>query len=370
MGGLYIARAPLYYLTTALILKTLSLKETISQFYVARGFSFFLFVLTVYFTYLSAKLVFKSHVGYALSGVCFVGLLPQFLIISTSVNPINLVIFLSSVFLYIILYALYKGKNLWAVVLGPLIIAAGFFTHRAALFMMPPFLVYLLIVFVQSFKEKKKILKYLAVVGLLVVLIVGLYLASSSLLPDSFVEKVNRESGIRQLKSQWSRFFQYFTEGISADTSRTVSQFIDGFFKSFWFFAGWLRFGYLVDIYSLLMVFFILSVIGILKYIYSYIQMRITYVDYRGFLILLAVVLPIIIGTLIHCFPKHYAAQGRYLFPAISAIGILFVLGLKEVVPKKGERWVPLFVIFGFVVLNLYTIFHPLVRAFYFFRNF
>lgn len=370
IGGLYRARAPLYYLSIAFLIKKLSLKEIVSQFYAARIFSFFLFMLTVYFTYLSSKLVFKSNVGYSLAGVCFVGLLPQFLIISTSVNPINLVVFLSSVFLYVILYALYKGKNLWAVVLGPLIIAAGFFTHRAALFMVPPFLVYLLIVFVQSFKEKKKILKYLAVGGLLVVLIVGLYFTASQVLPDSFVKKVNRESGIKNLKSQWSGFVHYFTEGLSKDTSRSVYWFMDGFFKSFCFFAGWLRFGYLVDIYSILMLVCIFSVIGIFKYIYSYFRKKEISVDFKVFLVLIALVLPIIIGTLIHSFPRHYVPQGRYLFPAISAIGILFVWGLKEVVPKKAERLVPLFVIFGFVVLNVYTIFHPLMRAFYFFRNF
>ena len=139
---------------------------------------------------------------------------------------------------------------------------------------------------------------------------------------------------------------------------------------SFWFFAGWLRFGYLVNIYSILMVISILSVLGVFKYIYSYFRRREVSIDFRSFLILLAAALPIIIGTLIHCFPTHFAAQGRYLFPAISAIGILFVLGLKEIVPKKWERWAPLFIIFGFVVLDIYTIFHPLIRAFYFFRNF
>jgi 4-amino-4-deoxy-L-arabinose transferase-like glycosyltransferase len=370
MFGLYRSRAPLYYSTVALIINKLKIKDTISQFYVVRGFSFFLFMLTVCFTYLSAKLVFKNHMGYALTGVCLAGMLPQFLIISTSVNPANLVVFLASLFLYVILYSLYKGKHLWALLLGPLIIALGVLTHRAALFMIPPFLVYLLVLFIQSFKERRKVFKYLVILIVLVIVIIGLYLAFSHVLPDSVLERVDRESGMKQLKSQWNRFAQYFTEGISKDTSRSVYWFMDGLFKSFWFFAGWLRFGYLADIYSIFMMASILSGIGIFKYIFSYFRKKEISFDFRVFLILIALVLPIILGTLIHSFPKHYAPQGRYIFPAISAIAILFVLGLKEITPKKWERWVPLFVIFGFMVLNIYTIFHPLIRAFYFFRNF
>lgn len=370
ISDLYMKRAPLYYLAIAFIVKILQPKEIIGQFYVVRGFSFFLFLLTIYFTYLSAKLVFKDHIGYTLAGVCFVGMLPQFLIISTSINPVNLVIFLSSVFLYVILYSLFKGKYLWTVLLGPFIITMGFFTHRGALFMIPPYMVYLLILLIQSFKQRIKLLKYLAVLGVLLVLIIGIYFISSHVFPDSLLEKLNTESGIEYLKSQWNQFMHYIKDGISIDTSRSVYWFMDGFFKSFWFFAGWLRFGYLIDIYSIFMVIFVLFVIGIFKYAYSYLGRRKVFIDFQAFLILGAVVLPILIGTLIHCFPGHTAAQGRYLFPAISAIGILFVLGLKEVVPKKWERWVPLFIIFGFVALDIYTIFHPLLRVFYFFRNF
>jgi len=367
--GILAGRGPFYYLTNAFILSIFKTKETINQFYLIRAFSFILFMLVVFFTYLSARLIFKGHIGYALAGVCLAGLLPQFLIISTSVNPVNLVIFLSSVFLYFILYSLYHGKNLFALLFGPLIIAVGFFTHRGALFMIPPFLVYLLTLFIQSIKERRKLFKYLASLGVLLVLIIGLYFVASNVLPDSFMEKVNRESGIKQLKSQWARFAHYFTEGISTDTSRTVSQFMDGFFKSFWYFAGWLRFGYLLDIYSVLKIICLFSVIGVFKYIYSYIGRREVSVNFSSFLILTAAGFPIILGTLIHCFPRHFVAQGRYLFPAISALAILFVLGLKEITPKRFENWVPIFIIVGFIVLNIYTLFNSLIRFFYYFTN-
>jgi len=296
-------------------------------------------------------------------------MLPQFLIISISVNPVNLVVFLSSVFFYVIFYSLYKGKNLMALLLGPLIISVGLFTHRAALFMIPPFLVYFLIVFIQSFKKKREFLKYMAVLVIISFLFGLLYFGASHFFPDSLLKKVSHESGVKYQLNEMNRFIRYFSKGISKDISRSVSGFLDGFFKSFWYFAGWMRFGYLLDIYSILKIVCLFSIIGFFKYIYSYIRKSEVSVDFRSFLILIAAGLPIILGTLIHCFPSHFVAQGRYIFPAISALAILFVLGLREIAPKRWEKWLPIFIIIGFIVLNIYTVFHSLIRVFYFFTN-
>lgn len=362
-------RAPLYYLSSSFIIKEFKVNGVLNQFYMIRIFSIVLFLLSVCFTYLSAKLVFKDNIGYTLTGVCFVGLLPQFLIISTSVNPVNLAVFLGSVFLYVILYSLYKGKNLIGFLLGPVIIVVGLFNHRAVLFMIPPFLVYFLIVFIQSLKTKREFLKFMAILVIILFLCGILYFGGSHLLPDSLLKKVSLESGIKYQLYEMNRFIRYFSKGISKDISRSVSGFMDGFFKSFWYFAGWLRFGYLLDIYSVLKIICLFSVIGVFKYIYSYMGRREVSVNFQSFLILIAAGLPIILGTLIHCFPRHFVPQGRYIFPGISALGILFVLGLKEIAPKRWEKWLPIFIIIGFIVLNIYTVFHSLIRVFYFFTN-
>jgi hypothetical protein len=362
-------RAPLYYLLSSFSIKGIKINGILNQFYLIRIFSFVLYLFSVYFTYLSAKLVFKDNIGYTLAGVCFVGLLPQFLIISTSVNPVNLAVFLGSVFLYVLLYSLYKGKNLIAFLLGPVIIAIGLFNHHAALFMIPPFLVYFLIVFIQSLKTKREFLKFMAILMIILFLCGLLYFGASHFYHDSLLKKVPPESAVKSQLSEMNSFIRYFSIEIYKDISRSISGFLDGFFKSFWYFAGWLRFGYLVDIYSILKIICLFSIIGIFKYIYSYIRRRKVSVDFRSFLILIAAGLPIILGTLIHCFPSHFVAQGRYIFPAISALAILFVLGLREIVPKRLEKWLPIFIIIGFIVLNIYTLFNSLIRVFYYFTN-
>lgn len=373
-------REPLYYLINSFILKVFNLKKSINQFYLIRFLSFFYYVFTVYFIYLSSKLIFKGNIPYIFATVCFVGFLPQFLIISTSVNPINLSVLLGAAFLYTILYSLFKGKNLIALFLSPLIIGLAFFNHRVALFMIPPFVVLLSIYFVRSLKNRKELIKISIIILAVLLIFILLFFTAQHFFPDYFKKVVNF-SGVKPRIDDINKFTKY----VSIGTSQSISNFLNGFFKTFWFFAGWLRFEYHLDIYSVLKLICLLSVLGLLKYLYSYLARK-EYtidVDFASFLILAAAGLPIILGIIIRYYPRSImvegnavfpylfteVAQGRYLFPAIGALAIFFVLGLKEIAPKRLKRWVPLFIIVGFMAMNIYTVFHSLIRFFYFFTN-
>jgi len=359
-------RAPLYYLVSAFIIKNLKIKGIINQFYVNRVFSFILFLLSVYFTYLSSRIIFAGNNLYNLAVVSFMGLLPQFLIISTSVNSVNLLVFFETLFIYLLLLSLHEGKKLLIALVGPLIIALGFFTHRAALFMIPPFLVLLGIFFIQSLKNRKEFLKTILILLMLGILFISLYFGAQFFFPDAF-EKVVRTGGIKARVADLNNFFAYF----SSASSKSLGNFVEGFFKSFWFFAGWMSFRYPLGIYSVLKFISVLSFFGIFLYLYRSLFKK-NYkpsIDFNSFLILAAMGISIVMGTIVRCFPIYPVAQGRYLFPAIGAIAILFVLGLKEITPKRFERWVPIIIIIGFIVLNIYTIFNSLIRVFYYFTN-
>lgn len=193
-----------------------------------------------------------------------------------------------------------------------------------------------------------------------------LFFTAQHIFPDQF-KKVVRLSGIKPQIRAINKFGEHASHG----TSESISNFLDGSFKTFWFFAGWLRFGYHLDIYSVLKLICLLSVLGLFKYLYSYFARRknTTDMDFPSFLILVATGLPIIFGAIIRYYPTAIVAQGRYIFPAISALAILFVLGLKEIAPKRLKKGVPVFIIVGFMALNIYTIFHSLIRVFYYFTN-
>jgi len=358
-------RAPLYYVISSFLMKGTKINGFLNQFYLIRGFSLILFLLSVYFTYLSARILFKDNPLYCFAAVSFVSFLPQFVIISTSVNPINLAVFLETIFIYLMILSLHKRKILLIGLFGPLIIALGFFNHRAALFMIPPFLVLLLIYFVNSLKNKRELLKISIILLSVIFLLFGLYLVASRLFPGLL--NAVRDSSIKARINEMDHFINY----ISTAHLKSLSVSLYDFFKTFWYYSGWLRFGYLPDVYSILAAICLLSFIGLLKYLYHIISRK-NYkksVDLPSFLILIAAGLPIILGTIIRCIPIHYSPQGRYIFPAISALAVLFVLGLKEIAPKKFENWLPVFVIVGFIVLNIYTIFNSLIRVFYYFTN-
>ncbi len=359
-------RAPLYYGINSFILKGLNLRKNIDQFYLIRVLSLLYFFVTVYFLYLSSKLVFKDNISYVFATVCFVAFLPQFLIITTSVNPVNLAVMLGTAFLYVILYSLLKGKKLLALLLGPVIIGLAFFNHRVALFMVPPFVVLWLIYFVRSLKSKKEIIKIFGTTLIVLLIFIILFIATQYFFPDQF-KKIASISGLKPRIHDINKFEKYIAPG----TSRSLSTFLDGSFKTFWFFAGWLRFGYHLDIYSVLKLICFLSVFGFFKYLYLYFSRR-KYsmdVDFSSFLILFAAGLPIIFGAIIKYYPTAIVAQGRYVYPAISALAILFILGLKEIAPKRLEKWVPIFIIGVFMALNIYTIFHSMFSVFYYFTN-
>ncbi len=359
-------REPLYYGINSFILKGFNLSKIIDQFYIIRFLSLLYFFVTVYFLYLSSKLVFRDNIYYIFATVSFVAFLPQFLIISTSVNPVNLAVALGAAFLYVILYSLIKGKKLLALLLGPIIIGLGFFNHRVALFMVPPFVVLWLIYFVRSLKSKKEIIKIFVMTLIVLLIFIFLFSAAQYFFPDQFKRVVNL-SGLKPRIYEVNEFGKYISPG----TSRSLSSFLDGSFKTFWFFAGWLRFGYHLDIYSVLKLICFFSILGLFRYLYLYFSRRKYSMDmnFSSFLILIAAGLPIIFGAIIRYYPTSIVAQGRYVYPAISALAILFILGLKEIAPKRLEKWVPIFIIGGFMALNIYTIFHSMFSFFYYFTN-
>ncbi|MHA1395791.1 MAG: glycosyltransferase family 39 protein, partial [Promethearchaeota archaeon] len=344
-------RAPLYYLLNSSIINVLKINGIINQFYMIRIFSFILFFLSIYFTFLSAQILFKGNLLYCLACVSFVAFLPQFLIISTSINPVSLAILLETILIYLMLLSLHKDKKMLIGLIGPIVIGLGFLNHRVALFMLPPFLVLLLIFFITSLKNKKDLLKAVSAIIIAFFAFLSIYLITHYFFPE-LLNKVAHLSGIKHRIAEINSFIHYLSDPLT----KSMPLFLNGLFKSFWYFAGWLRFPYLLVIYSILKLICFLSFLGLIRYLFL-ILFKHNYkpaVDFQSFLILCAAMVPIVLATIIRYLPIIETAQGRYLFPAISAIAILFVLGLKEITPKKFENWVPIFVICGFVVLNIY----------------
>jgi hypothetical protein len=232
--------------------------------------------------------------------------------------------------------------------------------------MIPPFLVLLLIYFITSLKNKRELLKICIILLSIIFLFFVIYIIAHHFFPD-LLNKTIFASKIGTRKAEINSFFKFIT----LSSLNSLSIFSNYFFMSFWYYAGWMRFPYLLDIYSILELICILSFLGLIKYLF-FILFKKNYsaiIDIKLFLILCSAAVPIILAIIIRFIPTNQIVQGRYIFPAISALAMLFVLGLREIAPKKLENWVPVFVIIGFIVLNIYTIFNSLIRVFYYFTN-
>ncbi len=358
--GTEFRRAPLYYLLGFSIIKGLKIDGILNQLYLIRIFSLILFLLSIYFTYLSARIVFQDNPLYTLATVSFVALLPQFLIISTSINPINLAVLLETIVLYLILLSLNKGKKWLAVLLGPVVIGLGFSNHAAALFMIPPFLILILVYLIESLENKRILLRHSIILSIITISFLTVYLVASHLFP-AFIDSITKTR-----ISEINRFVKYF----SIPSSVSPARFFDGLFMSFWYFSGWMRFRYPVNVYSLLKLISLFSFFGLLRYLYLTLSRKRyeTFINFKSFLVLGAACLSILLGVSIRYLSVEIA-QGRFVFPAISALAILFVFGLKEICPQRSEKWLPILIIIGFLILDVYTVFTHLIRVFYYFTN-
>jgi hypothetical protein len=75
------------------------------------------------------------------------------------------------------------------------------------------------------------------------------------------------------------------------------------------------------------------------------------------FLLILLVLFGFGVVVLYYGFVRGVLAQGRYLFPALPAIGILFISGLKRICPRLILPHLPFVFITGMVCLDLYALF-------------
>ncbi len=115
----------------------------------------------------------------------------------------------------------------------------------------------------------------------------------------------------------------------SWDWIRTFSHHLH---KGIWLSLGWLKASGPSVIYSLFSIYY-LSLIGILLLLM--LRRNAALPNRKQLIILLAVVCGSIYGGIILFWLKKQLTQGRYLFPALSAFGILFTAGILGILPEK-----------------------------------
>jgi hypothetical protein len=129
-------------------------------------------------------------------------------------------------------------------------------------------------------------------------------------------------------------------------------------FKSFWAQFGWM--GVLVNdrIYTTLFVLVGIALLGIVLYAWKIFRQRNLLTNMQWWSIgLLAVMVITAIAAYIGYNFKFFQLQGRYLFPATTAIAFFLVIGLREMIAREYHRIAFAILYVGMLMLDLACLF-------------
>ena len=348
-------RPPLYYISGSIVLKIFNTDNLLLKHYLMRLFSLFLSLFTILFAYLAARTVFDNNCYYSFTAACFVAFLPQFLIMSGTINSDSLANMIGAASIYTFLFSLKHSKNYYILLLFPFLIILGLLTGRTTFFIVPSLAIFSIIYLLKTRKKSKYTALLFVLTGFIA--ITAAYFIFKHIFPDlgariaTNILEILRNFGRLFQKSFYASFTHYKTTLL----------------RSFWYYSGWMVFRFPDYIYGILTVFSLFGVIGLIKYIAAELLKRKDRhpVKLDCFLLLFSISFLAFIGLMFRLVSSA-SPMSRYIFPALPALAILFVVGLKELIPCKLEKMVLTVLIFLLVILNTYAIFGHLTNAFYF----
>jgi 4-amino-4-deoxy-L-arabinose transferase-like glycosyltransferase len=270
---------------------------------------------TVLVTYLTGKIVFHGKLRFALLAAATNAFIPQFTFISSALNYDSMVSFLSALSLYFLLAELSSPDfslktNLKCGLAG----GAAMLTKYNGAFLLPlaPAALIVKRYFVGVGNNRKLAVSAVVCVGGML-LVAGWYYLEAFIFYGSFTRF---PSPVRGFSST------FFTNG----------EFFEILFRSFWFAFGWM------NIWAPRVTYFVLALLSGFALVGVAYSLKESYNEDRARLLLLSTcmigVLIVLAGVIYFNF--HFVEpQGRYMFPAISAISVLLVEGLR----KFGNRF-------------------------------
>ncbi|SNV44108.1 Predicted membrane protein [Chryseobacterium taklimakanense] len=290
---------PLYYI----ILSLFNVKSITTAFYLFRFFSVILFIITFIF---SKKVLDKFAIGDFRTSVVliFLSLLPTYIFVSSSINNDNLIIPVSVVTFYILLHSNFNRiKDLFSVSLW---ITLSIITKYSASVIVFFVTAYFLLQFVKQRNFKN--LYQLLLIGLFTAILSAVFFLRNLALYDS----VLGFSKAHAIGENWDSF------------SKALGYIVHTLIWSFFAVAGIIN-----DIRPIIYPFSYLLLLGLI------LGTTIILKKHRSLLLLTAVfTLGINILLSIYFGYKYYQSQGRFLFPSLIFIAIIFSFSYKFLIDK------------------------------------
>jgi len=352
-------RPPIYYFLGSFVLKIFRNNNLLVNHYLIRLFSLFISLITIYFTYRSAKLVFENDSYSILASTFFVAFLPQFISQSCSINSDILANLIGAIAIFFFLFSIKKYQNHYILLLFPIIIVFGLLTKRTTFFIIPAFIIYMIIFLYKNIKSNKQKSLISSIVYILVM--VSAFLLFINIFPSLF-ERVDKYlfhwgGGLSELNKLLGLSFY----------SNFNLNFIETLFKSFWFCPGWMAFPLPNSIYQILKLISFMGIIGLIMFFgrkISNIQKNFP-IKFEYLILLISICLISLMSIFIR-FDFTDLPMARSIFPALTAFSILFVMGIREFIPERVKKTGLIIFIFLLIALNIYGIFDHLVNSFYF----
>jgi len=311
-------------------------------FYCIRAFSILLSLLNLFFIIKIARLFFKEH-ALIIFTCFFVATLPQFIFISAVINNDNLANLLSTICIYLIMKNSIKDSSKSDYIYLGILIGVGILAKKTLLFIIPAFLLIESLKFITYKTNKKQILIGTFLTITFIFLISSWYFIRNKLIYGDFMANQMELDTLRALINEKSLFSMYF-----------ITPFFPSFIRSFIGALGWMNLILPIYIYAFYILLFIISLFGFAK---NGIKRLIS----NNLVVYIMILILGCLSGIIYFNLTYNQSQGRYIFPVISVISILFTFGLQKMIDSlnlsKWKNAILLMLCLAFVMVDIITLF-------------
>lgn len=315
-----VGHPPLYYLLGALLLTPFTHCNLVTQLHILRLMSASLGALTVLVAYLTARTLFPEDVSWQLAVPAFVAFLPMHTFITSSVNNDSLAELLASLVIYTLVKILRTGLSRQRAMSVACLLLLGVLTKRTTTFAIP-------------------------------------LAALTVTLPHLIASAVGL--------SLWISALRLSSPALHPPPSIALSFLLT--FASFWANFGWMNVPLDLGWYAALAIVSLLAFCGLGLFALR-VAKEATPLEAgqrRALLTLLLAVVLIFAQTFGLIIVRGIHQQGRYLFPALIPLAVFFTLGLREWLPLRHHRLLPLTLVLGMFVLDSVSLYCYILPHFY-----
>lgn len=364
---------PLSYILYVIPLFLFTGEDLARQLYAMRCVWIILSILIVVVAFLTVKELSPDDDLLLIGVVAFIVFLPMHTFVTSSINSDHLAELSTSLLMLLLAVTLRRGSTFLRIIAIALFVILGLFAKRTAFVAIPTCIAAVPIYFWgrDSRVQWRKLALAFSLVGIAIGVAIRFWGKLQILLAQSFPRlwEVINHAYTFYLFLPSQQFPVTFEQGyFSYEALQAYRAYVKSLFESFWGNFGWLKAPLDTPLYLLLGLISLAAVVGLCLFAIRAMRTPDLLPKWqKGTLLVFSLsvlfAFIIIIAKQIRDWGYEWGGrpQGRFLFPVIIPIAILFTLGLRELVPARYRRqflfgYVGCFIAFDFLCLIRYII--------------